>query len=110
MADYPSFVQIVGSKPTRKTGLRIDRAVSGKARGQCFYTADVKTFIIKHILNSTERDSLLDHYEANKTETFTFTWAGDETAYTVIYGEDTLDIVPRGGGYYNVTVVLEEVG
>ena len=109
MAAYPSITQVLGSTMTPKSGLRLDRAVSGKVRAQTLYTADLNEFNVKHTLNSTDVSSLLSHYATDKLNSFNFTWAGDSNTYVVIY-ENKPTVTPIGGGYYDCGSRLVEVG
>lgn len=109
MANYPTFAQVVGSTAAPKSGIRVDRATSGKARAQVFYTADLYDFVVKHLLDETDRDSLLSHYSGDKENTFLFTWKGDDTAYTVLYTNKP-QVKPIGNGYYECESRLAEVG
>jgi len=108
MADYPDYPQRIGSAPKALTGARFDRSVSGRLRGQSFYSGDMETFTVKHLLSNDELAALRSFYDANKLLPVQFTWVGDEQVYGVMFVKAPLS-KPRVGGRNDVTVYLEEV-
>lgn len=108
MANYPSLDQLPTSNATTASGIRVDRAVSGKARAQNFYAADVHTFIVRHLVDSTDKGTLDTHYSGDKDNEFSFTWGADSGSFTVIYN-GAPQYTPIKANLYKVVVKLEEV-
>ena len=108
MANYPSLSQLEGSKATTASGIRVDRAVSGKARAQSFYNDDVHTFMVRHIVNATEKGTLDTHYSGDKDNEFSLSWKADGNSYTVIYN-GAPQYKPYKKDLYEAIVKLEEV-
>ena len=102
---YPSFTQQKGSKKVPMTAMVVDQAQNLTLRKRVLSSAEVYSFTIHHILTSTDRDTLMSHYWANLDTTFSFTWSGDSTAYTVAYIQPpTEEFI--GGNYWHVTTTM----
>lgn len=82
MASYPDIEQLYGSTNDEDDGTIIERSVNGTPRLRTYYTSTRRTFKIIHDLSEADKDTLLTFYTTNKIINFTFTWAGDATAYT----------------------------
>ncbi len=107
MADYPSYSQLDQSEPRTLTGNRYDRSVSGRLRGQSFYTSEMATFKVKHLLTNSELSTLRSFRTTNNLLTVQFTWAVTSVTYGVIITD--IQSKPVGNGYNEVFVFLEEV-
>ena len=107
MAAYPSLPVCDGSKIERKSGVEIDRATNGAARGRNLYSADKSEFKLKHnLITAAQRTTLDAFYAANKNITFTFTFDG--TTYTCLFSSAP-QYEPLPGAYYDALVEMVEV-
>jgi hypothetical protein len=71
-------------------------------------TNEKMEWALEHELNSTQRSSLESHYGAHKTTTFSYTWPGTGTTYTVAYVAAPL-YFDQPGGWTKARVMLSEV-
>lgn len=87
MADFPSSINISSVKISREENLIRSESENGVKRFRRRTTKTRKRLVIKPtIMNSTDRDALLAHYDANEQyESFNFTHPIDATVYTVRY-------------------------
>jgi len=85
MADYPNLPQIVGSQKIDDDGTVVDFAESGKPRLRQYFTQVRTQFQILHDIDGTDKDTIIAHYDGDKTNVFNFTFRGDNTVYTVRY-------------------------
>lgn len=97
MADYPSFVQVKGSKRKILSGILLDRAINGTPRRRVTYSSDKYEFEVHHILDETDWNSLLSHYSLDKSNSFNFTWEGDATTYSVEYASEPEEVSLEAG-------------
>jgi hypothetical protein len=106
MADYPSVIQVIGTNKKSSYGTVVDRAVSGKPRLRTYYTQQWDVFEVVHDCESTDMGSLLSHYSSDRLNSFEFTYAADNQAYTVMYAQAP-QVVPLEGDFrYRVTNTL----
>ena len=109
MANYPSIAQLVGSKATPQSGIRLDRASNGDVRQQIIYSADRKDFKVVHQVDATDKSTLDTFYSTNKALAVTLTWTADEQNYNCIFAENGApDYTPRGNGLWDVVVLLAQ--
>lgn len=108
MADYPAFTQIDGSERRILSGERVDRSENGFPRKRVFFAQDYYEFLVKHFLTKSQWESLLDHYQANRKASFTFTWVPDGQDYLVEYAGPPVETV-RAGGWRDVEVHLRTI-
>lgn len=85
MANYPDLPQIIGSKKIDDDGTVMDMAESGKPRLRQYYTQVRTQFIILHDIDGTDKDTIVSHYDGDKTNVFNFTFKGDNVTYSVRY-------------------------
>lgn len=109
MANYPSVAQVVGSMKDTNSGTIVDRAVSGKPRFRSYYSQDWAVFTVMHDCTGTEKDSILSHYATDAFNSFSFTWSGDSTAYTVRYANHPKVKPKDGDERWSVVSTLIEV-
>lgn len=108
MAAYPNFHQLLGTKLTGDGGQDIARAVSGRPRIRTRYSQVWHGGVIIHELNETDVQTLVDFYNDNAMIPFTFVYARDGVTYTLQFAQYP-EIIPKGGGYSDVTVPVVEV-
>ena len=96
MADYPSYNQRIGTTRDGMSGIRVDRAVSGKPRFSRFTTQDWFTFRVAHECDATTKDALLSHYALHRMLEFDFTFTATGEVYKVQYGE-AIKVTPTEG-------------
>ena len=105
---YPSILYSYESSEDQFDDLAVDRASNGAARVRAFYTGRKRRFTLVHeLLSSTDRDTLTNYYDANRLLSFSMTWA-DGATYTCIFAAAP-KLVPLPGGYWTVTMSLEQV-
>lgn len=85
MADYPSVLQVIGSKRVSNDGTVVDMAESGKPRLRQYFTQVRFQFDILHELDGPDKDLILSHYDGDKANVFNFTFKGDSVVYNVRY-------------------------
>jgi hypothetical protein len=93
MANYPNLpILRSGSNPQRSDGRDESLAVGGAKYVRSFYDTDRIDFQFEHrALTAAQWASLLSHYNANRTTTFSFFWPQDGATYTGMrYGKDGL--------------------
>ena len=85
MNNYPTLAQMVGSSMTPMFDVAIDRAVNGAPKLRSFYDSSKMVIHVVHWLTQAQLNTLMSYYNnaANKTTTNSFTWAADNTNYTV---------------------------
>jgi len=95
MASYPGFKQLLGSSEEWVDDLVADRSVAGGVKVRAMFTARKRVFKLKHRLTTTEvftsfggstSNALDTFYDTNRLLAVTFTWAGDSTVYTCLFG------------------------
>jgi len=80
---YPNFPQELDSSVNFIDGIVYERAEGGELRKRVLFEGVKREFTIVHILNKDDKETLVQFYLDNKDKSFSFTWAGDETTYTV---------------------------
>lgn len=112
MADYPSLPQVYGTAVTAITdSVRLTRADSGEAWVR---HVGARRYEIRavHVVNATDRDSVIAHYDAHTLLDFTFTALEDSATYTVRYVAPprwaVMQAFDSGGGHlYQVEALME---
>ena len=104
---YPNFDLEEGSKRQVLSGEIIDRGDSGFPRKRVLFDREYYEFILKHLLNESEYNTLMQHYHDNRDTTFDFTWIDGQT-YLLEYVAPP-DESPMVGGWRVVTVRLRNV-
>ena len=97
MAAYPSVVQAYGSSIASDDGTVVERAVSGKPRFRSYYTDVQEEIRVVHDLDDTDKQSIETHYAGDRFNAFLFTYAADDTQYTVRYARPPQYKPIRGG-------------
>lgn len=105
---YPSYAQLVGSQFRTLTDRKVVRDSGGGARVSSYYDAIKHAFTVRHRLNTSDLSTLMTFFASNQTASFAFTWSGDATEYTVVFGPGGVRVTP-GGPFAEVEVDLEEV-
>lgn len=105
MADYPSIMQVFGTEVIGKDGTVTDLAVSGKPRLRSYFTQVRNRLKVVHDLDDTDMDTLNTHYSNDRLNAFVFTYAADDTQYTVRYMSPPR-AKPALGSRWKVTVNL----
>lgn len=85
MAAYPTTRQSHGSTMEIAGGTQPDRMESGKIRLRTYHSQIWRVFRLVHECTTAERDTILAHWSADKNNSFSMTFQGDTTAYTVKY-------------------------
>lgn len=107
MAAYPADLPVcIGTTVKVESGIEIDRATNGAARGRSLYTSDKRTFTLVHsALDAAQRATLAAFYASNKTVEFDFSFDG--TTYACLFAA-----APQpewiGGGRAHLTVEIVE--
>ena len=109
MAAYPTLRQSSGSVKEISHGTQVDRMESGKPRLRTLYSQTWSSFKLVHECNTTEKDSILSHYAGDKLNSFSMTFQGDSTAYTVRYVNKPLARPITGNYEWLVEVMLVQV-
>lgn len=108
MAAYPSFAQLEDSEEYILSGLIMERASNGAARGRSMYSGKKRGFVIKHILTAAEKATLETFYDTNIALTFDFVWAGDSVSRTCLFTPDSPKFIPLAGYLWRAEVPMEE--
>lgn len=113
MSAYPSIAFALGTVPTIRDGVVVDRAMSGDGRGRNLYTAIKYAFPLRHIaISTTDKDTLLTFYNANRATgaTVSITWTDGVARNCILTG---ISIAPRenlpGGRRWDVLVNAEQI-
>jgi len=86
MAAYPNFpMQRDGTVWQRDAGIVPTRATNGVLKVRRSYSADKRSFLATHWLNSTDKAALETHYSTHRTANFSMFWPHDGGTYTVVY-------------------------
>ena len=112
MADYPSYTlvpQVLGSTREPNDGTEVDRAESGRPRFRTMYSQTWSIFKIVHDCDATQFGLVTTHYLAHQFVSFTLTWAGDATNYTVRYANHPKAIPTEGNDRWKVESLLVQV-
>lgn len=78
MASYPNFDQALGSEPTYLDDRTVDQDVDGSAHVRGYFPARKNQFNLKHFLTRAQLQTLLAFYDANRLNSFDFTWNLDD--------------------------------
>lgn len=108
MAAYPTIPITYQSSPSRIDGYIPVRATNGTLKVRKLMTGEKMEWTLEHELTSTQRTDLENHYSAHKTTSFSFTWPGTGTSYTVMYTTAPL-YLDQPGGWSKARVSLAEV-
>jgi len=85
MAAYPAHPQLIGSTEEWVDDITLDRAVGGGVKSRSFYGTKKRRFVLRHLLNVTDRGTFQTFYNNNRTAAVTLTWDGDGQAYTCLF-------------------------
>jgi len=108
VAAYPTLPTTPTSTPSRVDGFIPVRATNGALKVRKLMTAEKMEWTLEHELTSAQRSSLESHYGTHKTTTFSYTWPGAATVYTVAYVAAPL-YFDQPGGWSKARVMLAEV-
>lgn len=110
MADYPTdIVQIHGTERRPDAGIITDQAVSGKYRFRQYYTETRYTWNVVHEVDGPDKDVILNHFENNSMNEFTFTFLADDSTHTVRYAAVPQEIPIPGTDRWTVVTTLVTV-
>jgi len=88
MAAYPlTNVLRKGSQEEWLDDIVADRTVNGSVKVRALYSAKKRRFILRHLLNATERASLQTFYDANRLLNITLVWPVDGVTYTCVFAK-----------------------
>lgn len=104
---YPTYDIMIGASVAVDTGVQIERATNGSARGRSFFAAPKKRFRVAHVLNASQLTSFRAYIAAMTSDSFT--WPGDGLSYTVVLSGDPKEKPLGGGVYTEVELELSEV-
>lgn len=111
MADFPSTLlySVSGTKEDWRDPVILSVSRANTLRGRRLTTGKKRTFTLSFIgLTYTQKTTLQTHYDAERSNPFSFLWA-DGVTYTVIYIDEMLSFSPLRGNNWSVTVKLGEV-
>ena len=79
---YPNLPQNQDTSIQADAGVNISVSEGGKIRGVAMYPNTIYTINVAHKhLSDTDKDSIISHFNANKSSSFSFTYQGDNTVY-----------------------------
>lgn len=107
MAAYPTLPITTSSQPSRLDGYVAVRATNGALKMRKLISGEKMEWTLSHELSATQKTTLEAHFQAEKLNSFAFTWPGGST-YTVCYLSAPL-FVDQPGGWFTATVKLGEV-
>ena len=94
MSAFPTLPHLNSSIRQPSDGTQVDYGDDGTARVRVMYENTQWTFTLNlHQLTSAEVTDLTDHYAANKTVSFSYTWPEDSSTYTCVYLEHPVPTV-----------------
>lgn len=86
MATFPTVTHLDASSRSSSDGSVFDQAEDGVIRVRHMYASTVWNFSLTlGPLTSTDKDAVLSHYAGDKNSSFSYTWPGDGSSYTVVY-------------------------
>ena len=110
MADpYPSVAQRIGTQKDSTYSTTMDRAESGKPRLRTFHSQAWAIFRVVHECSKAEMQSILNHYNASRGQSFSFTYTADGEVYTVRYAALPTSRVIEGDFMWVVESLLLQV-
>lgn len=108
MAAYPALPTLPSSVAVRLDGYIPVRASNGTLKVRKMMSSDKMEFSLDHEINSAQKTSLENHYAADKTNSFSYTWPGvGGGTYTVKYVMAP-QYQEQPGGWYKAKVSLAE--
>lgn len=107
MASYPAFDIEDRSNEVLVDDIKIDRASNGSVKSRVL-SLTKRTFSISHVVDSEDLESLLDFYQANKTQEFDFTWPRSGLTYSCIFVQPP-KLATIHAELYRVTMEIAEV-
>ena len=104
---YPTYIQLVGSRIELDDGTQVDLSESGQVHIRILYSETLRTIILKHELETAATNEILDFYQANKKKVFEVLWQGDipNTSYNCRFLEAP-KYVPNDAGEYEVETTM----
>lgn len=107
-ATYPTLDTDYGSDPDNSTGLKIDRAEDGTARGRSYGGDKARIKVVHRSLDSADKATLDAFYATNRLLAITYVSPSDSVSRTCIFAAaPTYKREP--GTYWTAAVLLEEV-
>ncbi|MBK8872360.1 MAG: hypothetical protein IPN19_15340 [Elusimicrobia bacterium] len=86
MSAFPTLSHDVSSTREPNDGAQVDYGDDGTARVRVMFAATQWAFTLNlNQLTTTELATLMAHYAAHKSLSFSYTWPEDNTTYTCIY-------------------------
>jgi hypothetical protein len=106
VADYPTIVQIYGTRRTGDDGTVVEKADSGKPRLRSFFTQVRYSFTVIHDVDGPDKDLVLAHYATDQNLIFNFTFKADSTVHSCRYAQAPFEEPIAGVDRWRVTVSL----
>jgi hypothetical protein len=87
VASYPTLGGGIrqGSQEIWDDDLLSDRSVNGSVRARAFFASKKRRFLVKHLLNATDRATLETFYDTNRALVLTFTWPPSGVVYSCVF-------------------------
>jgi len=106
---YPTVDQSYETRFTPIESLDSSSAADGTQRATTRHTSTVYTASLVHpLIDSTDKDLVMAHYAANKSDDFSVTRDANNTAYTMIYlGEP--EVIKHNAAYWTVISKLRGI-
>lgn len=84
---YPAITQRIGTQREAASGIRVNRAVSGRPIFSRYSTQDWYAFRVQHECDATDMATILSHYNTNRMLEFDFTFDATGETYLTQYAE-----------------------
>ena len=117
MAFYPGhpsdatagkFGQETSSVEVVQDSILVDYATNGKLRQRGFYNTPPKSYTVIHVLNTTDRNTLIQFYIDNRFLVFNFYFKHDSTTHTSCMFTAAPTESSLGSGFWSVTTFISE--
>lgn len=85
MSAYPALQSLRSTQTERNSGHEPKRATNGTLKVRRLFTAEKTDFRIEHLLDSAQKTTLENFYQANKDANVDFTGPEDGATYVVCF-------------------------
>jgi len=87
MADYPvtTLGLRIGSTEEWIDDVVADRTVNGAVKVRALYSGKKRKFLLRHLLNSSQRGTLQTFYDTNRLLVVTLLWPVDSVSYSCVF-------------------------
>jgi hypothetical protein len=111
MATYPNLpIDVEGSDQSPVDAIDIDKWPNGGLRGRSYITTGRRRWILKHIVNDTDRATIKAFYDTNRLRVdVSYVSAFDGATYNNILITAPPDYKPMPGGNWTVIVAMRQV-